>query len=85
MTVTDLIEKLRQVPQDLEVHVMADLQSDLVNIGSVDLITEPFTDEPFVVIDLLREHRVALEDPQYEEHAAAESGDYQSAPKLMKQ
>ena len=86
MTVTDLIEKLRQVPQDLEVHVMADLQSDLVNIGSVDLITEPFTDEPFVVIDLLREHRgVALQDAQYEEHTAPESYDYLSTPKLMKQ
>jgi hypothetical protein len=83
MTVSDLIEKLSQVPQDLEVHVMADLQRDLVNIASIDLITAPFTDEPFVVIDLRREDRsVVLEDTAYEEHDAFERQDY--SPKFLK-
>jgi hypothetical protein len=71
MTVAELVDKLAQVPQDLEVHVMADLDRDLANITSVDLITEPFSHEPFVVIDLLHENRgIALVDPHYAGHAA---------------
>jgi hypothetical protein len=81
MTVSELIEKLRQVPQDLEVHVMADLDRDLVDIASVDLITPGLTMEPFVVIDLLHENGgVEDQDPRY---AAPEIQD-SSTPKFVK-
>lgn len=87
MTVTQLIEKLRQVPQDLDVHVMTHLEGDLVNIVSVDLVAEPFTDEPFVVIDLLQNRGALIQDLQYEEHAARQNYDYSSPPQrgFMKQ
>ena len=66
MTVSELMEKLHQVPPDLEVHVMADLDRDLVDIASVDLITPGLTMESFVVIDLLHENGgVEHQDPQY--------------------
>jgi hypothetical protein len=85
MTVSDLIEKLRQVPPNLEVHVMADLQGDLADIASVDLITQQFADEPFVVIDLLHENpAVGPQDPQYSEPATPENQDYSPVPKPVK-
>ena len=75
MTVAELIEKLRQVSQDLEVHVMADLEKDLIDIASVHLVTKPFTDDPFVVIEV-HHHEVKmnrnseLQDlPETEDHA----------------
>jgi hypothetical protein len=55
MTVFELIEKLRQVPPGVDVHVLADPDRDLVNVASVDLITPGLTMEPFVVIDLLHD------------------------------
>jgi hypothetical protein len=54
MTVSDLINNLIQLPQDLDVHVMVDDSSDLANVGSVQFIGgQTFNDEdPFVVIEL---------------------------------
>ena len=73
MTVSELIERLRRVPQDLEVHVMADLDRDLVDIASVDLITPGLTMESFVVIDLFHENGGV--EPQYPQYAAPEIQD----------
>lgn len=83
MTVAELVEKLHRVPQDLEVHVMA--ENDLIDIATVDLITEPFSHEPFVVIDLLQEDRgVAVGDPQDEEDMSQEDDEYSSATSFTK-
>jgi hypothetical protein len=73
MNIAELIEKLRQFPQELEVHVMAHLDSDLVDIASVHLITKPFTDEPFVVIEVERSGEP--QHPEDTEDAAPEDGD----------
>jgi hypothetical protein len=52
MTVAELAEKLKRFPQDLDVHVMSDLHRELAHVASVDLIDKPFSDDPFVVIEL---------------------------------
>ena len=82
MTVSELIEKLHQAPPDLEVHVMADLDRDLVDIASVDLITPGLPMEAFVVIDLLHQNGgVDHHDPQ---DAEPEIQDNSSTPQLVK-
>jgi hypothetical protein len=61
MTVFELIERLRQLPPGLDVHVLADPDRNLVDIASVHLIALDLTEhaEPFVVIDLLHEDGAA--------------------------
>ena len=87
MIVAELLENLRQFPQDLDIHVMADHQSDLVDIASVHLITKPFADEPFVVIEVQHQSR-AIENrasepqnPQDAKDDAQENSDSPATPK----
>jgi len=87
MIIAELLENLRQFPQDLDIHVMADHQSDLVDIASVHLITKPFTDEPFVVIEVqhqsgaIENRDSELQNPQHAKDDAQEGSDSPSTPK----
>jgi hypothetical protein len=82
MTVADLIKKLSQVPQHLDVQVMADHRCDLANIDSVELIAEPFSDESFVVIELLN-RACDGQDPQHVDPDSPEFHDNSSVSKLI--
>ncbi len=54
MTVSDLVNKLIQLPLDLDVHVMIDESSDLAEVASVEFVGgQPFNDDDlFVVIEV---------------------------------
>ena len=53
MTVSDLVNKLIQLPLDLDVHVMIDESCDLADVASVEFVGgQPFNDDDlFVVIE----------------------------------
>jgi hypothetical protein len=54
MTVSDLVNKLIQLPLDLDVQVMIDESSDLADVASVEFVGgQPFNDDDlFVVIEV---------------------------------